>query len=146
MEYKVEGSVKNRKFATALMPSIIKQLKLENSTSAVCIFIDESMGTGNEGTTVDLGIDGVDCYLVIIKPQNLRGSRFTIGHKELAITLAHEMVHVKQMAKGQLKSASRGAQIWMGKRYPASTPYLDRPWEIEAFSRQELIMRRAIED
>jgi hypothetical protein len=146
MEFKVEGSVKNRKFAAALMPSIIKQLGLENSTAGVCIFIDGSIGDDNEGTTVNLGIVGIDCFLVLIKPQNLRGSRFTIGHKELAITLAHEMVHVKQMAKGQLKSASRGAQTWMGKRYPASTPYLDRPWEVEAFSRQELIMRRAIED
>jgi hypothetical protein len=100
----------------------------------------------NEGTTVDLGIEGLDCFLVLIKPQNLRGTKFTIAHKELALALSHEMVHVKQMAKGQLKGASRGAQMWMGKRYPASTPYLDRPWEVEAFSRQELIMRRAIED
>ena len=145
MEFKVVGSVKNRKFAAALMPSIIKQLGLENSTSAVCVMFDDSQ-EGNEGTTVDLGIEGVNCFLVLIKPQNLRGSRFTIGHKELAVTLAHEMVHVKQMAKGQLKAASRGAQSWMGKRYPASTPYLDRPWEVEAFSRQELIMRRALED
>jgi hypothetical protein len=145
MEFDVKGSVKNRKFAEALMPSIIKQLGLENSKSAVCVMIDDSQDS-NEGTTVNLGIEGVDCFLVLIKPQNLRGSRFTVGYKELALTLAHEMVHVKQMAKGQLKSASRGAQTWMGKRYPASTPYLDRPWEVEAFSRQELIMRRAIED
>lgn len=145
MEFKVVGSVKNRKFAAALMPSMIRQLKLENSTAAVCVMIDNSFG-GNEGTTVNLGIEGVDCYLVVIKPQNLRGSRFTIGHKELAITLAHEMVHVKQMAKGQLKNGARGTQIWMGKKYPAKTTYLDRPWEVEAFSRQELIMRRAIEE
>jgi hypothetical protein len=145
MEFDVKGSVKNRRFAAALMPSMIRQLKLESSTAAVCVIIDDGFDS-NEGTTVNMGIEGIDCFLVVIKPQNLRGSRFTLGHKELAITLAHEMVHVKQMAKGQLKSASRGAQIWMGKRYPASTPYLDRPWEVEAFSRQELIMRRAIEE
>ena len=145
MEYRVEGSTKNRKFAAALMPSIIRQLGLTNSHSAVCVMIDDGFGD-NEGTTVNIGVEGIDCYLVVIKPQNLRGDRFTIGHKELAITLAHEMVHVKQMAKGQLKLGPRGSQIWMGKRYPAKTPYLDRPWEIEAFSRQELIMRRAIED
>lgn len=137
MEYKVEGSTRNRKFCEALMPSMLKQLGLTNSTAAVCVMIDDGFGT-NEGTTVNLGIEGVDCYLVVLKPvRRLR---------ELATCLAHEMVHVKQMAKGQLKSASRGAQTWMGKRYPAKTPYLDRPWEVEAFSRQELIMRRAIEE
>ena len=145
MEYKIEGSVKNRKFCEALMPSIIRQLGLQNSTMAVVVMIDDGFGD-NEGTTVNLGFEGIDCFLVCIKPQNLRGDRFTIGHKELALTLAHEMVHVKQMAKGQLKMGSRGAQVWMGKRYPAKTPYLDRPWEVEAFSRQELIMRRAIEE
>ena len=144
MEFKVEGSKKNQKFASALMPSIIKQLGLENSKTAVCVIIDHGFGD-NEGTTVNMGISGVDCILVVIKPQNLRGTKFLIAHKELAISLSHEMVHVKQMVKGQLKSGPEGSQIWMGKVYPKDMPYLDRPWEIEAFSRQELIMRRAIE-
>lgn len=144
MEYSVEGSPKNRKFAASLMDSIIKQLKIEKSTSAVCVIIDNGMGD-NEGTTVDMSITGVDCILVVIKPQLLRGNKFLIAHKELALSLAHEMVHVKQMVKGQLKTGSNGKQIWKGKEYSSDTPYLDRPWEIEAFSRQELIMRRAIE-
>jgi hypothetical protein len=143
MEYTVEGSPKNRKFATSLMPSIIKQLKLEKSNAAVCVII-EDFGD-NEGTAVDLNVLGVGGFLVLIKPQNLRGNKFIIGHRELAISLSHEMVHIKQMVKGQLKSGPDGSQTWLGKNYPASTPYLDRPWEIEAFSRQELIMRRAIE-
>lgn len=136
MEFKVIGSVRNRKFCTALLPSMIKQLGLQNSTMAVLIMIEDSMGD-NAGTTVDLGIDGLDCLLVIIKPNKRL--------KEIACTLAHEMVHVKQMAKGQLKGGGDGTQIWMGKRYPADTPYLDRPWEIDAYAKQELIMRRAFE-
>ena len=143
MEYSVEGSLKNRKFAASLMDSMIKQLKIEKSTKAVCVIIDD-LDT-NEGITVDMGIKGVDCMLVVLKPQNLRGNKFLIGHKELALSLAHEMVHVKQMVKGQLKTNANGSQTWLGKTYPADTPYLDRPWEVEAFSRQELIMRRAIE-
>ena len=137
MEFRVEGSAKTRKFCTALMPSIIRQLGLESSRMAVCVMIDAGFGD-DEGMAVDLGIEGVDCFLVVLKPSNRL--------RDLASALAHEMVHVKQMAKGQLKSGSRGSQIWMGRRYPKSTPYLSRPWEIEAFSKQELIMRRAIEE
>ena len=57
---------------------------------------------------------------------------------QLLLTLAHEMVHVKQIAKGQYKGrlARNGRLLacWMGKA--VRTEYLKRPWEVEAFSRQ----------
>jgi hypothetical protein len=33
----------------------------------------------------------------------------------------------------------------MGRRYTKKTRYLDQPWEQDAFARQEIIVRRAIE-
>jgi hypothetical protein len=33
----------------------------------------------------------------------------------------------------------------MGRRYTKKTSYLDQPWEQDAFARQEMLMRRAIE-
>jgi hypothetical protein len=54
-------------------------------------------------------------------------------------TLAHEMVHVKQFARGQFKAekARNGKfrRFWMGKRVTAN--YFDRPWEIEAYQKQD---------
>ena len=134
MEFKVEASRRNKKFIEAIMPSIIQQLKLENSTKVVVIRVADECGE-NQGVTVDLGINLG--YMVVIKPQRKL--------KEIAMTLSHEMVHVKQLAKGTLKYRPTGSFIWAGKRYSAKTEYLSRPWEIEAFSRQELILRRAIE-
>lgn len=136
MEFKVEGSRRNKKFIEAILPSMLRQLKLENSTKGVVIRVAEECGEDN-GMTVDLsGMTG--CYMVIIKPHR--------HLKEIGLTLAHEMVHVKQMAKGILKSTRTGAHLWAGKRYSKKTEYLSRPWEIEAFSRQELILRRAFEE
>ena len=63
----------------------------------------------------------------------------------LAITLAHELVHVKQYATGLLRTGPEGSNFWRGKQYDSSTPYLDCPWEIQAFSQQELLARRALE-
>jgi hypothetical protein len=63
---------------------------------------------------------------------------------ELGVTLAHELVHVRQLAKGILKITPRGKK-WRGKFYSRSTPYLDQPWEQEAFARQEIVFRRAID-
>lgn len=134
MEFKVEAGKRNKKFIEALMPSIIQQLKLERTTKVVVIRVADECGT-NQGATVDLGINFG--YVIVIKP--------TRSLKDLGITLAHEMVHVKQMAKGTLKNRQSGSYIWAGKRYSKKTEYLSMPWEIEAFSKQELIFRRALE-
>lgn len=136
MEFKVEAKKRNKKFIEALVPSMIKQLKLERSKKVVVIRVANECGEGNDGTTVDLGINYG--YIVVIRPRR--------ALKEIGATLAHEMVHVKQLAKGQLKQRSTGSFIWAGKRYSKKTAYLNMPWEIEAFSKQELILRRAFED
>ena len=136
MEFKVEGSRRNKKFIEAILPSMFKQLKLENSTKAVVIRVADECGD-NKGITVYLS-EATGCYMVVIKPdRNL---------KEIGLTLAHELVHVKQLAKGTLKNQKSGSYIWAGKRYSKKTEYLSMPWEIEAFSKQELILRRAFEE
>jgi hypothetical protein len=43
-------------------------------------------------------------------------------------TLAHEMVHVKQFARGELSSS---LQHWKGRDH-SDTDYWDQPWEKEA--------------
>jgi hypothetical protein len=136
METRVEGSRRNKKFVEALLPSMLRQLKLENSTKALLIRIADEC-EDNQGITLDL-TQATGAYLVVIKPHRKL--------KEIGMTLAHELVHVKQLAKGILKYGRNGSNIWAGKNYKKSTKYLDRPWEIEAFSKQELILRRAIEE
>lgn len=136
MEVKVEGSRRNKKFVEAMLPSMLSQLKLENCRKGLLIRIYDEC-EDNQGITLDL-TQATGCYLIVIKP-----ARYL---KDIGLTLAHELVHVKQMAKGILKSTRTGAQIWAGKKYSKRTKYLDRPWEIEAFSKQELILRRAFED
>lgn len=135
MEFKVEAGKRTKKFIEALMPSMISQLKLENTTKVVVIRVANECGAENNGITVNLGVNLG--YMVVIKP--------TRNLKDLGVTLAHEMVHVKQLAKGTLKTRKSGSSIWAGKRIPKNTPYLSTPWEVEAFSKQELILRRALE-
>ena len=134
MEFKVSGSKRNKKFVEAILPSLITQLGLDSSRKAVIIQIEDD-GTANMGSTIP--VDVLDSYIVVVKPhRNL---------KEIGFTLAHEMVHVRQMAKGILKSVKNG-YMWAGKRYSNKTKYLDMPWEQDAFARQEIIFRRAIEE
>tara|TARA_B100000900_G_scaffold346717_1_gene311599 strand:+ start:1862 stop:2287 length:426 start_codon:yes stop_codon:yes gene_type:complete len=45
------------------------------------------------------------------------------------VNLAHEMVHVKQFALGELDS---GLSSWKSNKYCANIEYWDQPWEKEA--------------
>lgn len=136
MKYHIKTrSKKTRAFIDAVLPSMIEQLGLSNSRKELFINI-----TRNEALN---GSDGMasylrrfDCIVVLLKP--------CYSIERLGLTLAHEMVHVKQLAKGKLKTI-KGISYWNGKRYNNKTKYLDQPWEIEAFSKQELIFRRAID-
>jgi hypothetical protein len=140
MEHAFEGPAKAREFLSSLMPSMLDQLALGRSRRALLVKITPDVPDGMEGAT--MYIDVADCYLVLIKqPRRLTKSSLI----NMATTLAHEMVHVRQLAKGQLKYLPREAKLWMGRRYTSKTSYLDQPWEQDAFARQEMLMRRAIE-
>jgi hypothetical protein len=61
----------------------------------------------------------------------------SLGKKRQLMTLAHEMVHVKQQAKGELKNLlCKNIDRWHGKYIDRDIEYYERPWEIEAFGRE----------
>ena len=141
MEYLVEATTPQvSKFLDSLMPSMIEQLGLTRSRRAVLIKVTDEIEEGMQGATLNIEI--ADCYLVLIKqPKRITKASLL----EIGTTLAHEMVHVRQLAKGQMKFLPNQARIWMGKRYNKRTHYLDQPWELDAFARQEIVFRKAIE-
>ena len=52
-------------------------------------------------------------------------------------TVAHEMVHVKQYARRELKELTAGTHRWMGDIVSDDdVAYWDLPWEIEAHGRE----------
>ena len=78
---------------------------------------------------------------------------YKIPFERLMINLAHEMVHAKQLIKGEL--ADKGVvgitntpekvelsmmQIWKGKGY-VDCPYWEQPWEKEAYSMEKNVYR-----
>mgnify|MGYP001210788531 FL=1 len=57
--------------------------------------------------------------------------------RKLLLTIAHEMVHVKQYARGELYQGTRIAKHrWQGKWISNNLDYWDQPWEIEAAGRE----------
>ena len=58
-------------------------------------------------------------------------------------TLAHEMVHVKQFAKGELDA---GLTRWKSNKYCDKIDYWDQPWEKEARKLQHKMTERFCEE
>lgn len=132
MEYKIITRSKIlREITEELMNSYIAQLGLENSKMYLLIDISKKGSRGHDGLTHVL--PNLKSCVIAIHPQEWQ--RF-------GLTLAHEMVHFKQYAKGHLR---KDGDIfhWRGKQYSADMPYLDMPWEVEAYSKQELMFRKA---
>ena len=133
MEFYVETrSAKTRKFVEAILPSMLEQTKLTKNKRLLHIKFDRDFE--DLGTMVPML--GIDTFLIVIKP--------TRNLHELGVTLAHELIHVAQVAKGKLRFVPRGC-VWQGKFYNRQVPYLSKPWEIQAFREQELLFRRAVE-
>lgn len=64
-----------------------------------------------------------------------------MGRRKTLEILAHEMVHVKQYATGELKDYVYGNHVrWKGQKMfyddTDDQNYYDSPWEIEAYGRQ----------
>ena len=70
----------------------------------------------------------------------------SLGERNLMRTVSHEMVHIKQLAKGQLRYDMVGDKevtVWKGKPFDVTeVKYIDRPWELEAYSKQEVLVHQ----
>lgn len=132
MEFHIDASPRTKQYIAALLPSMLSQLKLDNSKKLLQILMDSEL----DGLGATVPLVELDTILVVLKPNR---NKLAFG-----ITLAHELTHVAQLAKGTLKSTPKGHK-WKGKFYGRNVAYLQQPWEIQAFSQQELIFRRAID-
>jgi hypothetical protein len=84
----------------------------------------------------------------------LRPREFTIRIREgmnlsrKLRTICHEMVHVKQYAKGEMKQMWKPARTtkFQGVYFSDDMDYWDTPWEIEAFGRESGLYTRWVDE
>ena len=60
------------------------------------------------------------------------------------VTLAHEMIHVKQRVHGEWGQKASGVNTWHKDIVPPFTKYWDEPWEIDAHKWEKYIANRAL--
>jgi hypothetical protein len=67
----------------------------------------------------------------------------TMGRKDVLRVLAHEIVHVKQYARKELKRLDGDVASWNGKTMRVTGDYIQYlflPWEIEAFGTERALV------
>jgi hypothetical protein len=126
-----------REFIQAALNFYAQELGLERSRYRLQVFSRQGLvAQGSRGELCKLGPRS----LVMFVDNRL-------GMNDLLVTLAHEMIHAKQYARGQLRStySRRGNAVhyWNGRRVRAE--YYDRPWEQEAFARERLLANRVFQ-
>lgn len=116
------------RYATDWMARLIMSNKLLNNISIQVEFAPEE---GNKGSTECLDEDyRPRDFKIMIDPELSRRNQLT--------TLAHELVHVKQFAMGEMRYTKDFDLIKWYKQsiHSEKTEYWDLPWEIEAFGRE----------
>ena len=96
-----------------------------------------------------------NCGTATWEDDNVRPKDFTVeanwngkkGFGNTLKTIAHELVHVKQFARGEMVDLMSVRKVsWQGIRYDrADTEYWDLPWEIEAHGRERGLFVRLCE-
>lgn len=133
MEYLINcRSPRLKKALEIVVPRMMADLKI--SSKKKCLVISVERDCKSLGLTIEL--EPVNGIMMVLKPSP--------RIKDVFLTLAHELVHVKQIISGKLKSDGDGNKVWNGKFFHKDTPYLEQPWELQAYARQELVMRKAV--
>ena len=101
-------------------------------TLTIYIRFDSNMIFSGLATWLDEPVRGKE-YSIKLNPTDKEDSIYQ--------TLAHEMVHIKQYAKGELRDllTIEDQVTWQGARHKANNEgrdYLNQPWEQEAFKRE----------
>lgn len=136
MNIEIKGKAKHMckaeiKFATAFFATYIMGERLAKNLDIEIVFED----LGN--------LEGV-CNPVDTerRPRSFEiGMRPNMQRYKLLQCLAHEMVHVKQYARGELSSELITAK-WQGKTFKLTNSmedYLNWPWEVEAYGRDRAL-------
>jgi hypothetical protein len=111
------------------------ELKLQNSRYSLIVVPKRRMSVdeGVRGSVFKLGPDVIGMSIDT-----------ALDIERLIIALAHEMVHVKQYARGQITHGKNlNSRFWMGKKFKGH--YYDLPWEVEAFSKERVLANKVFQ-
>ena len=95
-----------------------KQLGISRLKNNIIVQVHHKVFLNDDGTQAE--VESIDSRNFIVD---------LCMYSNWVVNLAHEMVHVKQFARGELDS---GLTSWKSNKYCANIEYWHQPWEKEA--------------
>lgn len=137
MDFVIESRSKQRRqIIESFGREYAKFLNIDKKSATVYISLRKDVGSEYQSDGLTLGFDR-DIFIFLQSTNDVC---------DLLRTLAHEMVHAKQLIRGQLKRECIRGKVntyWCGRK--TNKNYLEQPWEVEAFCKEVLLFRRAID-
>jgi hypothetical protein len=122
-------SFANKLFSPQLLKNLILKIMVKPATNMVaggyCNIADDDEGTHPRIFDIEIAKTKKKIHM------------FTV--------LAHEMVHMKQFATGEMKDRYVKTQyvtVWRGDKYEDDVSYWDQPWEIEAYGLENSLVAK----
>lgn len=133
-----KGRIKNRNHYETFAENVVNELfpRKFKRDIVVGIHFKNVVEDGLFGQAIE---HDADEYLVEIGKVVDEGELRAVEPREIASTIAHELVHIKQYIRREL---TQGATVWKGQKIPVgprggTIRYRDQPWEKEAFSKEK---------
>lgn len=102
----------------------------------IAVEMKKNLEENDAGCCVDFGrIDGSRIISISLSRRYIDGDEnFAYTAKEIATTLAHELVHAKQFIRNELTSKALTTAL---RTNQSESEYRNLPWEAEAFDLQD---------
>ena len=132
-----KGRIKNRNHYETFAEDVVNELFPREFKRDIVVGIQfkNVVEDGLFGQAIE---HDADEYLVEVGKVVNEGELRAVEPREIAATIAHELVHIKQYIRREL---TQGATVWKGQKIPVgprggTIRYRDQPWEKEAFKRE----------
>lgn len=130
----VWGSTKSKRALTEnVVHFCIAEMMPRMETLDICVHLDKLPEA-----------DGY-CLAVTNREFNIEIEK-TLDEEDFITAVCHEMVHVKQFARGETQDVNMFTKKWKGKEYLSAystvDEYMNLPWEKEAYEMQEILLKR----
>jgi len=127
--FELFGKIKNKKRYNKFVEDVIMHLLPYPYKREIFIAIEFSKKLENAGECVG---DRNSADITIAK--EIDGER--VPNRDIALTLAHELIHAKQYIKGQINPSK---PVWKGINY-SNVSYRGSPWEKEAYLMEDKLV------
>jgi hypothetical protein len=128
-QFTVTGGNKfQRKICNDVVVYLTKRLLPRYRTLSIAVKLKKFSAKGEEAIGYCLMEDDNRNFIIELEK--------TMKLKELILCLCHEFVHLKQYARGEMNFT---AEKWKKSKVKIDTPYMDLPWEKEAYRREKIL-------